>query len=375
MKILIVTGIFPPEIGGPSTYAATLGTKLVQQGHIVHVLTYSDPIDDIFYQKYPFVVSRIVRAGKASNYARFALWLLRNIRQYDVVYSLDWFSAGVPLFLVSILTGKKYIMRVGGGYIWEKYLMEGKPPVSLREFYERGLFKKYPLMYTLIWLVLKRAACIVFNSERQARLYTNYYGLKTEKIRIIYNPIEKVTLPVKRVWSNQEIVFAGRFIVMKNVESLIRAFARLKDDTLRLLLIGEGPTEERLRQVVEELNLGERVIWSPPLPREELYKRIINCSYVVLPSWTDISPNQIYECMALEIPFLLTKENYLAIDKNEFLKIDPGSVDDIAAKMEMLTEQNMYMQFVTDLQQIKFSYTWEEALGDHLAIFKEIYKI
>ena len=40
MKILIVTGIFEPEIGGPAEYTPKLAAGLFERGHEVKVLTY-----------------------------------------------------------------------------------------------------------------------------------------------------------------------------------------------------------------------------------------------------------------------------------------------------------------------------------------------
>ena len=42
LKILIATGIYPPDIGGPATYAYNLSRELTRLGHEVNVLTYSD---------------------------------------------------------------------------------------------------------------------------------------------------------------------------------------------------------------------------------------------------------------------------------------------------------------------------------------------
>jgi hypothetical protein len=45
MNVLIVTGIFPPDIGGPSTYVPTISGELVKRGHKVSVVTLSDTLD------------------------------------------------------------------------------------------------------------------------------------------------------------------------------------------------------------------------------------------------------------------------------------------------------------------------------------------
>jgi glycosyltransferase involved in cell wall biosynthesis len=372
MKILIATGIFPPEIGGPAPYAANLGTKLIQAGHIVDLVTFSDVETFEGDTKHPFQIKRIVREDKLSNYAKMFWYLLRNVKKYDVVYSLDWFSLGVPLYFASLITGKKYSVRVGGAYIWEKYLADNHPPVTLREFYEQELFRRYPLMFVLIKLVLKKATHVIFNSQIQAGLYKQYYGISDERISVIYNPVSRIIIPVTRTIPTKEIVFYGRFIAMKNIESLLRAFAKLKDTSYTLVLIGDGPRTETLLDLSKELNLTDRISWYAAMPQQQLYERIINCAYMVLPSWTDISPNQVYECLALGIPFLITKENFLAINEENFLTVDPRSVDDIAEKMNLLTDPKMYEQFMFDLKRIDFTYSWDEALRDHLEIFNNL---
>jgi hypothetical protein len=57
MKILIVTGIFPPEIGGPATYSDLLLRELMARGFDVKILTYSFVVQKspVFYvsKKWP----------------------------------------------------------------------------------------------------------------------------------------------------------------------------------------------------------------------------------------------------------------------------------------------------------------------------------
>ena len=42
MKILLVTGIFPPDIGGPATYIPNLARYLKKKGNEVRILTLAD---------------------------------------------------------------------------------------------------------------------------------------------------------------------------------------------------------------------------------------------------------------------------------------------------------------------------------------------
>ncbi len=376
MKILIASGIFKPELGGPATFAAELGKRLTAAGHEIKVVTYASP-STAAPEKFSFPVVRVTRrTNKLSNYFRYfwRVWRLVNARP-DLVYCLDWFSAGVPAALVCRLRGVPYIVRVGGGYIWEKYLSSGQPPMTLKAFYEEGKYRNYPLMFKAIGWVLRGARTVIFNSNEQRILFEKYYSLAPRRTQTIYNVAPELQLeaaPSAVLNRRHEIVFAGRLIVIKNVDSLIRAFARLRDTSFTLRIIGEGPEEKSLRRLASELGVAERTHFTPPLPQPELYRQLRDTYLVVIPSWTDISPHQVYECLALGIPFLLTKENYLPLDTTDILKIDPASVDDITEKLNLLLDGAEYQKHITSLGMLSSHWTWENVLVGHARIFDEI---
>lgn len=62
------------------------------------------------------------------------------------------------------------------------------------------------------------------------------------------------------------LVTAGRFVPVKGVEFLLRAFAQLpaavRDRPLWLLLVGDGPLRERLRGLANQLGVDDRITWT-----------------------------------------------------------------------------------------------------------------
>ena len=64
MKFLVITGIFPPDIGGPATYVPQVATALVEHQHTAVVVTLSDARGDPA-PSYPFRVVRL--HGESSN--------------------------------------------------------------------------------------------------------------------------------------------------------------------------------------------------------------------------------------------------------------------------------------------------------------------
>src|SRR3989344_1014064 len=121
MKILICAGIFPPEVGGPASYARKLALTLSKRGHQVTVVTYSDKkkIDDF----YPFPVVRIVRSKfKPWHYLRYLAAILTRGLTADVLYAQDQVSAGYPTYLASKILRKPFVIKVTGDYSWEQAL-------------------------------------------------------------------------------------------------------------------------------------------------------------------------------------------------------------------------------------------------------------
>ncbi|MFT5179566.1 MAG: glycosyltransferase involved in cell wall biosynthesis [Candidatus Paceibacteria bacterium] len=366
MKILITTGIFEPDSGGPATYAPRIAKKLQDLGHEVKVITLSSSKEG---KHYPFPVLRVERDGKFKTLLKLHEVFKQEVPNYDLVYSLDWFTLGLPLALACKKKNIPYILRVGGGYIWEKYLRDGKPPMSLTEFYEKKLYKmyKYRVMYTIIRYVLQNAKHIIFNTDIQPEFYIPAFNLDKDKISTVFNPVPN-DIEATRTRVDDEIVFAGRMIAMKNLNNLIRGYKESGIET-KLTLIGNGPQRKEIEELVKELELNDKVSFEDKLDRDKLYERIKNVKLVVIPSWTDISPNQAYECLSLNIPFLITKETYLPIKNQIPLMLDPASPEDISKKLKMVLGEG-YNKYTSDLSNIKLENSWSTVADTHEEIFK-----
>ncbi len=95
-------------------------------------------------------------------------------------------------------------------------------------------------------------------------------GLQRAAIRVIYNPVVTTSLLAqswqapKHPWLQHGeppvIVGVGRLTAQKDFSTLLRAFARLRQDrNARLLILGEGEMRPRLESLVAELGLVEDV--------------------------------------------------------------------------------------------------------------------
>ena len=84
------------------------------------------------------------------------------------------------------------------------------------------------------------------------------------------------------------VMMAGRLVEKKGFAEGIAAFAearRARDDA-RLLILGSGPEEERLRLVTRSLGLEDAVEFVPPQPRERFRDFMRSCHVLLQPSRT-----------------------------------------------------------------------------------------
>ena len=167
-KILIATPIFPPDLGGPATYAENLARELSAKGHKVTVLTYSRPRSsssrDVFRLSkvpsfFPSGIKHLVYFFKA----------IRFIAKSDAVLVFDPFIVGVPVVMANYFFQRPLIMRVEGDFLWEMYSMRTRSEIALTDFWSKfetlKLNRKEKAIYRLSNWVFGRANFLVFSTS------------------------------------------------------------------------------------------------------------------------------------------------------------------------------------------------------------------
>ncbi len=300
MKIVLATGIFPPDIGGPATYVAHLAADLAARGHQVAVVTYgaARPSGGMFRVWY---VPK--GGGPARRWKRYALALREASAGADIVEAFSAVSAGIPLILAR-LRGPKLLLRLGGDFPWERATDRGYPhalPTWLASLSPTA---------RLLGPVLRRFDHLIFSTDYQRSLYEKAYaGLPPASV--IENALPAGTPIRHELHQPARLLSFGRFVPFKNLPALLRALVQLPDCTLTV--VGEGPDEGALRAVLAaHPPLAARVTIRPPAHGEEKATLFAAHDLLVIPSLTDISPNAALEARAAGLPVLLTAETGLS---------------------------------------------------------------
>ncbi|MDP2672348.1 MAG: glycosyltransferase family 4 protein, partial [Nanoarchaeota archaeon] len=174
-------------------------------------------------------------------------------------------------------------------------------------------------------------------------------GAKEEKIIYIPNGIPEEFFSLKkRAKEENKILFLGRISKVKNLETAIKSMAYLKDKKIKLEIV--GPAERnyfiKLKNLIQELGLNNRIKFSPPIYNlKEKIAKIDSCKIFILPSKSEGMPQSLIEAMAREK--IVIGSNSLAIrdlikDKENGFLFEFDNPKDLAKKIdEALQQKNL----------------------------------
>ena len=371
MKVLITSGIFPPDIGGPATYAINLCRELRRLGCEVRIITYGNGIT----AEGVLAVKR--NQNILSRYIKFFLLAWRLSPWADIVYTLDLMSAGLPAAMAAKIRKKKVIFRTGGDFLWEKAMQKGWTDRPLLQYYER-LQKTRNLAEAIYrrlctW-VLNRMDLVVFSTPLQADIYKKVYNLSPLKIKLIPNASTSRFVQEASDEFRDYLVFAGRLIKLKNLERLIGAVAELGDKGIKLVIFGQGPEKDNLQRLIKELNAEAYILLKNSIEHEKLINIIVGSKFVVLPSLTEISPNLALECLSMSKPIVLTNQTGLRKELiGELITFDPLSLEDLKKSIEYLLDPAHLSEYAAKMKQLKIEeWGWDKIAAEHINIFKNL---
>jgi len=351
MKILITTGIFPPDIGGPATYVEKIGEEFVDLGHKIKVITYSDEIVDSKIGK--FSVYRVVRGHNVLwRYFKYFIKVLIKARWADIIYTQDPVSAGLPTAVANLFWRKPLALKVVGDFAWEQAQNQFGLHDDLDSFQHQKYGFKIELWRKIEHWVAKRANIIITPSHYLKKI-VGCWGQPEDKIRVIYNAFDEPSRVDENVFvpEGKIIITAGRLVPWKGIDALINLMPDLtkKQPNIKMLIAGDGPDEERLKKLVKEKKLEERIIFLGRQPREKLLGYLKKSDIFVLNSSYEGLSHMVLEAMWCKTPVAISRVGgnpEVVEDKKNGLLFCYNSQDEIKeAVLKILGNQELADEF------------------------------
>jgi glycosyltransferase involved in cell wall biosynthesis len=328
MKILIATGIYPPDIGGPAQYAKNLYETWKKQGHEVKVAAYR------WERAFPPLVRHIL----------YFLKIIRKGWNADLILVLDTWSASVPTMCACMLMGKKYLLRTGGDFLWETYVERTGDMVLLKDFYATCLDKlsfKEKLIFKWGGLSMRRASVLIFSTKWQKEIFEKVYKLDQSRIRYVKNYCKNKDQSYLNP-ENRTFVAGTRHLKWKNINLLKEAFEEARKEITKLGLPDI------------ELDTGKAVY-------DSFVEKIRRSYAVILISLGDISPNMIFDAVGVGTPFILTKENGIGdcVGSSAIL-VDPKNKQDIVRQIVWLADPKNREKQASLVRILDCAHSWDD---------------
>lgn len=314
MTVLIATGIYPPDAGGPATYSRALARALVSLGHEVQVVAYGEKDGIEHADGYP--VERIGRnRNMPRRYWKFADAVRRRAPLCDVVYLQGPVSEGLPGTIGAWLAKKPVVMKVVGDYAWEVYRQvvrsSGRQDVR-KEMLDEFLMRRHRGSVRLLeWVerwTARRAKRVIVPSRYLASV-VKAWGVPDERVRAAYNAAE--TLPAGKTreearrtlgMEGKRVMFtAVRCVPWKGVDFIIGLMRNLSDDIV-FVVAGDGPSLDGWKKQAAELGVSGRVRFAGRLDRGVLSDWYRAADLFVLPSGYEGFPHVVPEAASVGLP-------------------------------------------------------------------------
>lgn len=236
---------------------------------------------------------------------------------------------------------------------------------------------------------IKRADCIVAVSQFTKHEIAELFQIPEDRIRVIYNGISPIYQPVRDQIKIEHVkerygvkgpyfLFVGTIEPKKNITTLIRAWAALRDSTryqYPLVLVGKkGWYFEELQKDIQNRPDREDIIITDSIENDDLPYLYSGAEAFVLPSLFEGFGIPIIEAMACGTPVVTSNRASLPeIAAHAALVVDPLKVGDLTEAMHAIVSDFSFRARLVQkgLDRAK-EFSWGKTARETLDLYREL---
>lgn len=378
MKILQVSSLFPPHVGGIEHHVETLSNKLVENGHEVTVYTSNVPkskryevINGVEIYRFKSLFSPL-----NNQFIPRLFFKLIGKNRFDVihVHSHLHISSNITVFSNKIFEKKPIVLTSHGTVDYEGW--KNIINVLYHKTMAKWIFKSVD---KIIALSQKHADILESLGANSSAITIIPHGIDlnqinltgdTEKFKSLYGVNDK-----------NIILFVGGLIPRKGINYLIAAMKYVKSDSILLIVGGElqghPGVKNALEQQVKELGLEKRVLFSGKLNRQDLERAYLVADLFVLPSLSEVFGLVILEAMSYGkcvIASNVLGPSIIIQNNKDGILFEVGNSLELAEKIDyLLVNEGLRKKIgAAARKEIEKNYNWDAAFNKILEVYKMV---
>jgi glycosyltransferase involved in cell wall biosynthesis len=387
MKLLIISDLAPPYMGGGESYVIQLGTHLTKMGHEVHWLTSRIP-NTKEYEDYrgmhihriPILFSRrFLFPGRQTFPLMAVLQKLDFVRDMDVVQA-NTLVAGYSGWRIARKYRKPSLLFCHEffGDLWKRIgqnVLESKIYPEMERKIARFPYDWYacPSEYSKSTMIKAGAA--------KEKITVIPHGVNHD----LYNPtVDGSNMKRKFKLENCKLFgYLGRLRIRrtaqsKNLITLLEAakIVTAKVPNARLVLAGAG--YEELKPVIRKMGLEDRVAYVGNIPYEDNASFLRMCDVIVCPALSDGFCFLLAEASACGVPAVASNRGAhleRVVDGKTGLlgEPEPEMLADLIT--ELLCDEEKARKMGMNAQRLSKQLTWERSSQMHLSIYRNLLRL
>lgn len=145
---------------------------------------------------------------------------------------------------------------------------------------------------------------IICVSDFDKLIASKYKIAKSNKLQVVYNGVTNRELRSISERETFKIITVTRFDYPKLPDLLVRSLALIKQDNIKLDIIGYGPQEKEIKDLINKHNLSNKVKIYNSVKKEDVINMLADSDLFVLISKHEGLPITILEAMSVGLPII-----------------------------------------------------------------------
>ncbi len=378
MNILLVSNLFPPDIGGPATYVSRIANDLHRRGHSVQLVVCAE--NPALGGAYPYPIQRVSRRiFMPLRMLVVLLWVMWYARNADVAYvnGLEF-----PGILGARLIGKPSVLKVVGDFAWEYAIRHHWTGDGIDQFQQARYGFKVELVRRIEKWYARNVDRVITPSFYLKRIVAGW-GVPPDRIAVLYNAlVSRFDGSFSRDEARAAVGLEGTLILTvarlykwKNVDTLIKLVPDLPPGS-RLVIVGDGPEMESLQALAAETGVADRVVFVGSVPQSKVALYLRACDVFVLNTRYEGLSHTLLECMDVGIPVVATAVggNMELVEDgvNGFLVPVDGRKEIVSAVERLLGDPELREAFIGRSRERVKDSSWDRLVDDTVGVLDQV---